>query len=227
MMTMVAIHTTYDDLAILIPDDARTLAGFREWARSDSYPDWGRICFIGQEIYVDMSPEKIEAHAKIKAEIARVIGTLVKEANRGEFYPDRCLFTNEEAQLSTEPDSSFASWPTIELKRLQFVGGGEDAVELAGTLDWVLEVVSDSSVVKDTEVLRKAYHRAGVGEYWLVDGRKDLSFNVLVREKDGFIEAESREGWRYSTTFGRWFHLDRRRGRLGRWEYLLAHTESV
>jgi Uma2 family endonuclease len=37
-------------------------------------------------------------------------------------------------------------------------------MELEGTPDWVLEVVSQSSVAKDTKWLRESYHKAGIPE---------------------------------------------------------------
>ena len=44
----------------------------------------------------------------------------------------------------------------------------------------VLEVVSRSSVEKDTEVLRAGLRPAGVREYWLVDARAEpLRFDIL------------------------------------------------
>jgi len=52
-------------------------------------------------------------------------------------------------------------------------------LELEGTPDMVLEVVSASSVVKDTETLLQLYWQAGIPEYWLVDARGEaLEFTV-------------------------------------------------
>ncbi len=95
-------------------------------------------------------------------------------------------------------------------------------VELEGTPDWVLEVVSRSSVQKDTEWLRAAYHRAGIPEYWLIDAQYDeVSFQILRRRRDRYVAVASRDGWVRSTVFGRSFRLDRRKNRMGRWSYTL------
>src|SRR5256885_8764701 len=49
----------------------------------------------------------------------------------------------------------------------------EGYLELEGTPDMVLEVVSESSVQKDTKRLRQLYWQAGIREYWLVDARRE------------------------------------------------------
>ena len=53
-------------------------------------------------------------------------------------------------------------------------------VELDGSPDMVLEVVSDSSVEKDIDVLMDLYWKAGIREYWLVDARGErIEFKIL------------------------------------------------
>jgi|SRR5208283_3908019 len=95
-------------------------------------------------------------------------------------------------------------------------------IEIRGTPDWVLEVVSQSSVQKDTRELRKMYHRAGVAEYWLIDARGPvISFQVLINRRTGYVSSPSRSGWHRSPLFGMRFRLERRQNRLGRWQYKL------
>jgi Uma2 family endonuclease len=90
----------------------------------------------------------------------------------------------------------------------------------------VLEVISDSSVVKDAELLRTAYHKAGVPEYWLIDARgESISFQILYHRKNGYAAAPVRDGWQRSRVFGRGFRLDRQRDALGLWEYTL-HVQA-
>jgi Uma2 family endonuclease len=98
-------------------------------------------------------------------------------------------------------------------------------IELEGTPDWVLEVVSQSSVVKDTEWLRESYHRAGIPEYWLVDARFDeVSFQILRYRRDRYATTAARGGWHRSQIFGHSFRLERRKNRMGRWTYTLGVT---
>ena len=67
----------------------------------------------------------------------------------------------------------------------------------------VLEVVSPGSVEKDTEVLRQAYARASIQEYWLVDARKDpVQFHVLHLNRGAYTSTRKRDGWVRSSVFG-------------------------
>src|SRR5437868_315673 len=89
---------------VVIPPSAHSLEGYRQWAKSEAFPDRGHIFFLDNEIYIDMSPEELENHAKVKLEIGRVLANLNRKQKLGEFYPDGSLLTNVEANLSTEPD---------------------------------------------------------------------------------------------------------------------------
>jgi Uma2 family endonuclease len=213
------------DRQVVVPPSAHSLAGFRAWAKSADFPERGRISFIDHEIFIDMSPEELETHNKVKTEIGRVLANLNKRLKLGEFYSDRTLVTNVEANVSNEPDAAFARWETLEQQRLRLVPReGEEGkyMELEGTPDWVLEIVSDSSVRKDTRRLRERYHRAGIPEYWLIDARgENLAFQILVRAETEYTAAAGRGGWQASPVFRRRFRLARRRGRLNLWEYTL------
>src|SRR5947209_9501730 len=82
---------------LVIPPSAHTLAGFRAWAKSDDFPERGRISFLGQEIIIDMSPEELQTHIKVKMEIGRVLGNLNRKRKSGELYGDGTLVSNERA----------------------------------------------------------------------------------------------------------------------------------
>jgi Uma2 family endonuclease len=198
---------------------------------SDEFPESGRISFLDGELIVDMSPEELRAHGQVKNEVSSTIYSLVDRRNLGEFYPDRSLLTNEAAGLSTEPDALFGTWETIEADRLRevpLVNDPHRSKELQGTPDWVLEIVSDSSVQKDTQLLRLLYHRAGIPEYWLIDARGAvIDFQILVRGKTDYAPAAvSRGGWQTSIVFKKRFRLTRKRGRLNRWRYKLEMKPS-
>jgi Uma2 family endonuclease len=213
------------DHQVVVPPSAHTLDGFRTWAKSDDFPERGRISFLDREIFIDMSPEEIETHGKVKGEIGYVLVGLNKRTKRGEFYPDGTLVTNVEANLSTEPDATFVTWEGLESGRVRLIPReGEEGqyIELEGSPDWILEIISKSSVRKDTKQLRKQYHLARVSEYWLVDARhEEIDFQILVHHKSGYVAASNRGGWQTSPVFGRQFRLVRRRGRLNHWEYTL------
>ena len=82
--------------------------------------------------------------------------------------------------------------------------------ELEGTPDLVVEIISDSSVRKDRKLLREAYARAGIPEYWLIDARgAEVDFQILVHAEDDYAPAKRTGGWQVSPTFGKKFRLRR------------------
>ena len=97
-----------------------------------------------------------------------------------------------------------------------FEGAQEGYTEILGTPDMVLEVVSASSVTKDTVSLREAYFEAGISEYWLVDARGDrLEFQILKRGEIEYTDTRKVGGWIKSAVFGKSFKLTRGVNRSG------------
>lgn len=223
-------NSPVDRCGFRIPASALTLSGFRAWATSDEFPQHIRAAFIGGEIFIEMSNEDLDTHFAVKTEISRVLSNLIRDLKLGKFYGDGALVSNEDASVSNNPDASFFTIESFQSGRVRLVPkAGEETryKEIEGTPDWVLEVVSDSSVQKDTAKLREAYHQAGVSEYWLVDARgEDIHFHILNHRKPGYAAAPLRDGWQRSRIFGRFFRLDRQRDAFGLWEYTL-HVRSL
>lgn len=143
-------------------------------------------------------------------------------------YPDRVLLTNEDAGLSCEPDLTFVAWDSLETRRVRLVERvtGDDYVELVGSPDLVVEIVSDSSVRKDTRLLRDAYARAGVREYWLIDARgENIAFQILVHRDGAFVGSGEPAAPQSSGVLGGRWQFTRVRGRMGLFVYTLSHTE--
>jgi Uma2 family endonuclease len=107
--------------------------------------------------------------------------------------------------------------------RVRLIEGKEEGyLELEGTADMVLEIVSPSSVEKDTETLFDLYWRAGIPEYWLVDARgESLEFNIYQRGPRGYGPTRRQGGWLKSKVFGKSFRLIRQADVLGHPEYTL------
>ena len=85
-----------------------------------------------------------------------------------------------------------------------------------------MEVLSDSSVTKDTKKLRRAYHKAGIREYWLIDARgNEIDFQILVWRKKGYVAATKEDDWQHSPVFDHAFRLTRRKHPHGGWLYRL------
>src|SRR5262249_47048082 len=143
--------------------------------------------------------------------------TTLRENSLGSFVADRMLLSNVAANLATEPDGMFFRWTTMQSGRHRLVPDESAGyTELEGTPDMTLEVVSDLSERKDTEILRELYWKAGVQEYWLVDVRGETpKFDILRHGPEGFSETPVVGGWLTSAMFGRQFQLVRRTDPLG------------
>jgi Uma2 family endonuclease len=208
---------------ISVPPWIVDLASFRRWVASDDFPDSGRIWFLKGEVWIDMSKEQIFTHVQVKTEITVVLGGWVKTNQLGLFLADGAMLTNMSADISGVPDAVFVSKVSLQADRVRFVEGGEEGyVELAGAPDMVLEVISRSSVHKDTVVLRDAYWEAGIREFWLVDARGEApTFDILRHTPKGFSATRRQGGWLKSAVFGKAFRLTRQTNALGHPEFTL------
>ena len=80
-----------------------------------------------------------------------------------------------------------------------------------GSADLVVEIVSHSSVQKDTVELRQRYFTAGVREYWLLDARgPGLTFDLLINGEGDWTAAEpDGEGFRRSVVLDSRVRIER------------------
>jgi Uma2 family endonuclease len=86
----------------------------------------------------------------------------------------------------------------------------------------VLEVVSRSSVRKDTQLLREAYAAGGVPEYWVINAfGPEIDLQILLRQGGSYAPAPAMDGWVQSALFDREFRLTRQHDPLGYWQYTL------
>jgi len=220
---MVTVH--FDETEVVsVPGWVVDLQSFRRWTDADDYPEKGRIWWLRGEVWIDMSKEQIFTHNQVKTEITVVLGHLVKSERLGLFLSDGILLSNFAADVAGNPDSTFLSTGTLQSDRIRLIEGKEEGhVEIQGEPDMVLEVVSTSSVQKDTVTLRQVYWEAGVREYWLVDARKEpLQFDILRYTAKGFVATRKQGGWLKSAVFGRSFQLSRQTNALGHPEYTVA-----
>src|SRR6266404_6247217 len=155
----------------LLPPSVMDFDSFRDWTISKSFPDAGTISFCGDRIWVDVSMEKF-VHNQIKGKSATTLTMLVEEEDLGEYVYDRMRLIHHAALLSTEPDGMFFFHNTRQSGKVE-LQEGVDSLEVVGTPDMTLEVVSTSSVKKDLELLMDLYWQAGIQEYWLIDSRDE------------------------------------------------------
>jgi Uma2 family endonuclease len=216
-----AVHPSQ---AFFMPAGSMTLAEFRQWTYSDDFPTTGDIAYIGKEIFIDMSPERIDSHGSPKVEIFTTLGSFIRKKKKGRVFFDRTRIVNEGAEISNEPEAFFVSWETLKSGAIRKVQtpDGDDFIEFEGTPDWIMEIVSKSSVTKDTKKLRKRYHKAGIGEYWLIDARgEEVDFQILIHHDDDYVQAAGDGDWQVSKVFGKKFRLRRIKDELGDVDYQL------
>ena len=212
------------DRKVRMPDHFPDLDAFRDWAKSDAYPDTGQFAYLAGDLFVDFSMEQAFSHNQVKGECAIVVGALVKRGKWGYYFHDRMLLSNPAAGLSCEPDGMFVSHAALDRDAVRLIEStGGDYIELVGTPDMVLEVVSTSSVEKDDETLRELYARARIPEYWLIDARgEELRFEILRLTARGYtLPRRQAGGWMRSNVFGRSFRLTQQTDRRGNPQFTL------
>jgi Uma2 family endonuclease len=214
------------DVEVEIPT-IQNLAEFRQWALSDNFPDRGRIDYIAGRIEVDMSPEDFFTHGTLKARVAAEICDRVEELDLGHTLIAETRISSVPGDVSAEPDVVVITHGAFDAGRVRLVPKASNEpdrfVEVEGGPDLVVEIISDSSVKKDTKRLPPAYFAAGVQELWLVDARgQEMVFQIHRRGVAGFeAVAGDDEGYQRSNVLDASFFLERARHQRGHWIYRL------
>ncbi len=211
--------------SVLIPDSIVNHETFRAWAVSAEYPEKSRVSFINNMIWVDSGMEDFFSHNQIKTEFNGMLGPLAKTDQLGYFGSDGNLWSNREVGISTIPDALFFTFATLQSGRVRLIPGARRGfVEVEGTPDMILEVVSDTSEQKDTTILKAKCAKAGVSEYWLVDARgPEARFEIGTLSEGVNVCNPTADGWQISTVFRKAFQLRCEKDVLGnpRWNLLV------
>lgn len=207
---------------VRIPTTVTDFDSFREWCRSDEYPEEGDVFWIGGTIWIEVAAEDLPTHNFVKQEIARCLDNLVRETESGVIIADRMRLVHEGASLSVEPDLMFVSTESVRTGGVRIRANDRGRIlEVEGAPDMVLEAASDSSESKDDR-LEELYFAAGIPEYWRIDARgSEPRFEILRRGPRGFVAAPRRAGRLKSTVFGRTFRLVVTAGPIGIPKYTL------
>jgi Uma2 family endonuclease len=207
---------------VSIPGWVTDINAFRRWLDEDDLPEEARVWWLKGEVWIDMSKEQIFTHNRVKLVIAVALENLARQENLGIMLTDGMLLSNFAADISGNPDGLFLTNETLNSDRVRLIEGREGGyVELQGSPDMVLEVLSKSSEEKDEVVLKRAYHEAGVREYWLIDVRKGVRFDVFRHTARGYVTSRKQEGWVKSNVFGKSFRLLVHQGPGGHPDYTL------
>jgi Uma2 family endonuclease len=216
-----------------IPEDAFTFEGFQRWTESEEFPETGRIDYLAGDLEVDRSPEDLFTHGAPKIAITSKLHALVVESEMGHVFLDNTRLASRFASLSVEPDVMVILDSSLEAGRVRLAHaasrkGPNRYGGLDGAADVIVEIVSDSSVKKDTQRLPPVYASAGVPELWIVDARgEDLRFDINELRHGQYVRLDlDAEGWVRSPRLGHDFRLIRRSGdRPGVWRYTLQARE--
>jgi Uma2 family endonuclease len=208
---------------VRLPSWVVDLESFRRWSDDEAFPETGQISFLKGDIWVDMSKEQLFSHNQVKMAIAFVLIGLVMRSRKGRYFGDGAFLSNAAADISNQPDGCFVSTLSLQQGLVRILEGvARGFVELEGSPEMVLEVVSDSSVEKDMVILRRAYAEAGIREYWLLDAREETpQFDILRLQGDHYVATRKRSGWVRSRVFGHEFRLTQQPGADGFPEYTL------
>lgn len=210
-----------------VPAEVFDFEKFLEWLNSDEFPENVRVTYIDGCVEVEMAPEELETHTKLKGDIFGDLREWIRRKQLGEIFADGALLVHYDAKLSGKPDVMFCSWASTQSGRVRYaeqVKGSNRFIQVVGSPDLVVEVVSRSSVRKDGVLLREQYFLAGIQEYWQIDGRREtIDFQLLARGEQAFEPvAADADGYRRSEVLGGSFLLTRSLNRAGRFDYRLT-----
>lgn len=201
------MNLVLDDTICIPLGVADSLKTFRRWTKSQEYPERGEYTYLDGDLWVDLSMETF-LHNELKGLFAVILGGLVRSEELGRFFADRMRLVHEAAGLSCEPDAMFASRSALRTKRVRWEEGAQ-SLEVIGTPDMVLEIVSQHSIQKDTVTLRELYAAAAIPEYWLVSPLEDEpAFDILRLTARGYAATRKADGWIKSAVFGKSFRLE-------------------
>jgi Uma2 family endonuclease len=200
----------YLDPAPEVPNEVVDFASFREWTRSEQFPEQGRYTFYQDQLRIDLTMEQLFSHNDVKNALTRVLSSDLGLAI-GRYFSDGVRVNIPRAGLSVEPDALFIRYDTLRSQRVIQRPSARNigTVELEGPPDLVVEVVSDSSVSKDTIDLLRLYADSQIPEYWLIDARRmPVCFSIYQLHDGAYrLVPPIVEGWRSSAIFAHDFRL--------------------
>jgi len=144
--------------------------------------DAPRIEIIEGIVY-DMSPAPIAKHQVAVAVLHHRIYRHVRGRKVGRVFLSP-IDTELDRRTIVQPDVVFFRWgrPAKWQPRAPF----------REPPDFVAEVLSPGTAVKDTTIKRDKYEQAGVGEYWILDPETEQV--VVYRLREGRFESTTSEG---------------------------------
>jgi Uma2 family endonuclease len=202
--------TLINDVAeVEIPSWVTDLDSFCRWLGQPNFPEKIPVWWLRGKVWVNMSREQLFSHNRVRTAITASLWELAEKNELGVLWGDGAFLVSTLGNIAGNPDALFASHESLTTGEVSLTEGTDDGfLEIHGTPEMVLEVISRSSVKKDTKVLFEGYWEAGIAEYWLVDARKPpLRFDIWRHTDEGYVAARKRDGWAKSSVFGKSFRL--------------------
>ena len=78
-----------------------------------------------------------------------------------------------------------------------------------------VEIESRGSRRDDRRIKPEVYAEAGIPEYWLVDVRKAVRFDIFRHTSKGYVPVRKQQGWMKSQVFGKSFRLVQKLSSIG------------
>jgi Uma2 family endonuclease len=198
--------TTYNDAVVTIPSWLVDHSSFLRWVNSAEAPEKGKYEFYHNQLWMDASRETL-FHNQIKSIINRHLGIWAEQQALGDYFDDGMLMSQTDLSISCEPDGMFIAEETYSSGEVT-LQHGDKSMTIVGSPDMVLEVISKSSVLRDTKTKRQLYHQAGVREYWVVDSRlAQPTLVIYQRGSKTYVPVKAKAGWLKSNVFGASFKL--------------------
>lgn len=120
--------------------------------------------WVDGEVIVFMPPKT--KHERLSRLLYYLLGLFVEHFGLGEVFDAPFEMVLQPGKLSREPDLLFVA--REHAHRIS-------AERLNGPADFVIEIISDSSVTRDRETKFAEYQAASIPEYWMVDPRPGRS----------------------------------------------------
>lgn len=151
----------------------RTLA---DWLAE---PPERRLELVAGEFVEKASPSGEHSHLQVK--VGRSVSARFDRKTGGRLPGGWWILSEADIQLGEDgfrPD--LAGWRRERMPAVPRVR------PIAVRPDWIAEIVSESNAAHDRVVKLRAYHRAGVPHYWLIDPR-DRTLTVLRQTESGYL----------------------------------------
>jgi Uma2 family endonuclease len=201
------------------------LDAFLARRESPDCPEQGRFAWLAGTLWVDLMTEQLFSHNQLKLAIAIGLYHWAERSQQGRYFTDGVDLLHRGSELVTVPDGMYVSYESLQIHRVRIhpARDGVGFIRLEGVPDMVLEVISDTSEEKDLVTLPGLYHAAGIGEFWRVDGREEVRFEILQHTTQGYVPSPTADGWQRSAVFVRDFRLVAETDPLGLPRYTLEH----